>query len=135
MDGQAGTHSHHVVPLRVYLAVGGALFILTIVTIAVSLVPLGGWNVVVALGVASIKASLVALIFMHLLYDKKIFLIIFVAAIVFLAVFIIFTLFDTLHRDSIDDITAQPIRKDAVIYDSTPAGPADTSGRMPEGRH
>lgn len=121
----------HVVPLSIYIGVGAALMVLTAVTVAVSFIHLGGWNVVVALTVASIKATLVALIFMHLLYDKKLFLIIFVAAIMFLAVFIIFTMFDTMRRDDIDEIKAQPIQKNAVIYDSLKTQSTETD----EGGH
>ncbi len=122
MSARTTDHARHVVPLRIYLAVGGALFLLTGITVWVSLIPLGGWNVVVALGVASIKASLVALIFMHLLYDRKIFLVVFVAAIVFVAIFIIFTMFDTLRRDDIYEEMKGPIRPDAIIYEDRQAG-------------
>jgi cytochrome c oxidase subunit 4 len=87
MDTKATSATHHIVPLRVYLGVAAMLFVLTGVTVGVSFIPLGGWNVVVALIVASIKATFVALIFMHLLYDKKIYLTIFVTAILFLAVY------------------------------------------------
>jgi cytochrome c oxidase subunit 4 len=66
---QESTHSApHIVPLRAYIGVAAALFVLTVVTVAVSFVNLGGWNVVVALLIASVKSTLVAMVFMHLLY-------------------------------------------------------------------
>jgi hypothetical protein len=59
---------------------------------------------------------------MHLLYDKKIFLVIFMVAIVFLAIFIILTMFDTMHRDDIYEFKAEPIQKNAAMYDSLNTG-------------
>jgi cytochrome c oxidase subunit 4 len=60
----------HIVPAAVFLKVFAALVVLTIITVAVSRVHLGAWNIVVAMGVASIKATLVALFFMHLKYES-----------------------------------------------------------------
>ncbi len=117
MTTKAKAHTDHIVPLWVYLTVGGGLFILTGITVGVSFIPLGGWNVVVALGIATLKASLVALFFMHLLYDKKIFMIVFLAAIMFVGIFIIFTMFDTMRRDDIYENAGQPIRPKAAMYD------------------
>ena len=112
------THSSesHVIPLKVYLAVAAALIVLTAVTVGVSFIHLGGWNAIVAVGIASVKALLVAFIFMHLWYDKKIYLIIFSIALLFLTVFIALTMFDTLRRGDLYTITDQPIEKNAVIY-------------------
>jgi cytochrome c oxidase subunit IV len=112
------TQKHdHITPLRVYLTVATALLILTAITVRISLINLGGWNLVVALAVATLKATLVALFFMHLLYDKKIYMIVFGVGIVFLAVFIALTMFDTLERGAVNPIEAGPIKKSAVIYD------------------
>lgn len=110
----------HVTPLGIYLGTGGALLALTAITVLVSRINLGGWNVVVALGIATIKASLVALFFMHLFYDKKIYLSVFLISVVFLGVFLILTMFDTMERGSVYDILAKPIKQEAVIYDQMP---------------
>ena len=67
--------------------------------------------------IASIKAVLVALFFMHLLYDNKLFMAIFSISLIFVSVFIILTMFDTMQRDSIDEVKAKPIKKNAIIYD------------------
>jgi len=45
---------------------------LTVVTVAAAQVNLGSLNVPIALAIASVKAALVALIFMHLLWDEKV---------------------------------------------------------------
>ena len=109
----------HVLPLRIYFGVAGALLGLTGITVTISFIHLGGWNLVVALTIAGIKALLVAFFFMHLWYDNKFYLFIFSMAVVFLVILIIFTMFDTLERNQIYDIKAQSIRPQAVLYDGT----------------
>ncbi len=86
----------HAVPLRVLLGVWAALLFLTFVTVAATKVDLGGLNVWVALGIATVKALLVALFFMHLKYDKPFHAVVFVASIFFLALFLGLALLDTL---------------------------------------
>ena len=83
---------------RTYMIVGGALIILTAVTVAVSYVHLGMMNVVVALLVASVKASLVALFFMHLRQESPLVWGFALAPLVFLVLIIAGTLSDTLFR-------------------------------------
>ena len=62
--------SHHV---KKYLMVGGLLLAFTIITVALSYVDFGSRKLNMAIGmlVATIKASLVGLIFMHLAAEKK----------------------------------------------------------------
>jgi cytochrome c oxidase subunit 4 len=72
------SHSHgheeigHVVPESTFLKVLIALLVLTVVTVLAAQVDLGKWNIVGALVIASIKASLVIAIFMHGKYENKI---------------------------------------------------------------
>lgn len=96
--------------MRTYALVLGALLILTAVTVAVSGIHFGSpaVNVIVALGIASVKASLVALFFMHLLHDKPLNALIFVSGLVFLAVFLILTLIDVDFR--------LPVEAPAVVF-------------------
>ncbi len=118
-------HKEHILPLKTYLAVTGTLFILTVITVAISYVHLGGWNVAVAIGIATLKVSLVALFFMHLKYDNKINLFAFLIGIVFVSGFIILTMFDTMRRADIYDIKAKPINEKAKIYQVAPADSAE----------
>lgn len=60
----------HIIPIRIYLTVLALLLVLTVVTVAVSRVDFGPWNLVVAMLIASIKAGAVALFFMHLKYEN-----------------------------------------------------------------
>jgi cytochrome c oxidase subunit 4 len=63
--------SEHIVPLRVYYTVFGALLILTGLTSWVAFFDLGFFSPVVALTIAVLKASLVVLFFMHLRYSTR----------------------------------------------------------------
>ena len=109
----------HITPIKTYLAIAATLMILTIVTVAISFIDLGPYNVTVALAIASIKALLVAFFFMHLFYDNKIYLIIFGMGLLFLTIFLTLTMFDTTTRGAIDKNKADPINKEATIYQQT----------------
>lgn len=87
----------HVVDLRVLLAVFGALIALTAITLAVSYIDLGPVNLMVALGVATTKAALVALWLMHLRYDSGLNAFIFLVGVVFLGLFLIITMMDSVQ--------------------------------------
>ncbi len=81
-----------------YAVVWVALLVLTATTVAVSTVNLGMMNVVVALVIASVKAALVALFFMHLKYENRVVWGFALTPIYFLLLIIAGTLSDTLFR-------------------------------------
>jgi cytochrome c oxidase subunit 4 len=58
-------HEHTTHSQGFYIAIGTVLLILTVTTAAVAFVNLGPFNPVVALLIATIKATLVVLFFMH----------------------------------------------------------------------
>jgi cytochrome c oxidase subunit IV len=72
-DDAAGHHAHDIDrQVRVYITVFVALMVLTIVTVAISRVHLSvPLAITVALAVATIKGTLVACYFMHLIAEKK----------------------------------------------------------------
>jgi cytochrome c oxidase subunit IV len=85
----------HVVPLRVLLTVFVLLLTLTFVTVAATWFDAGDSALLIALGIATLKATLVALYFMHLRYDNPFYAVVFAAALLFLAIFLSLTLLDT----------------------------------------
>jgi cytochrome c oxidase subunit 4 len=87
----------HVVEVRVLLAVFGVLIVLTAITVAVSYFDLGALNLTVALGVATIKAALVALWFMHLRYDGGVNAFVFLVGVAFLGLFLAITMLDSVQ--------------------------------------
>jgi cytochrome c oxidase subunit IV len=62
--------SEHIIPRKTYYIVWALLMALMILTAALSRIPLGEWNTVVALVIATIKALLVLLFFMHVKYES-----------------------------------------------------------------
>lgn len=116
------TSEHRVLPMRIYLGVAAALLVLTAITVWVAGHDYGEWNLIVAMSVAMVKATLVVLFFMHLLYDRKFYALIFIGSILFLGAFIIITLMDTLRRDDLYDVVAKPIEPRAIIYTADSTG-------------
>ena len=82
----------------IYVVVCVGLILLTVLTVAVSYVNLGVMNVVVALLIASVKASLVALYFMHLRSESRLVWGFALTPIFFLVLIVAGTLSDTLFR-------------------------------------
>lgn len=60
-----------IVSKKTYVTIWLALMVLTVVTAAVSWLDLGAWSGFVAIAIASTKALLVALFFMHLRYTLQ----------------------------------------------------------------
>lgn len=75
-----------------------ALLVLTVITVGASYIDFGVGNVAIALIIASIKATLVALFFMHLRWDKPVNGIIAMAGFLFLGIFLMFDLLDSTTR-------------------------------------
>ena len=86
----------HVVPPWILLGVFGVLIVLTFATVAVTWIDLGRTaNVWIALTIASVKAALVALYFMHLRWDSPFNSVILIAAMFFVALLIGIIVLDT----------------------------------------
>lgn len=81
-------HTHHVIPMKVYLTVFGTLLVMTLVTVWVATHDFGIMNTPVALLIATFKASLVLAYFMHLKYDNMM-----NRVIIGIALFFVFLLF------------------------------------------
>ncbi len=97
-----GVHQPHILPIKVYWGVWAALIVLTAVTVAVSQFDFGEGNLIIAMLVAITKGSLVALFFMHLLYENKLNMVIFFSSLVFMTIFFFLTFSDTSTRGKLD---------------------------------
>ncbi len=99
------SHSNtpHITPVATYIKVFSALVVLTLLTVAAYQVHLGTWNLVVAIIIASIKAALVVLIFMHMTHEAKFNALVFVGALLFSGVFLAYTINDTDQRAQLDE--------------------------------
>ncbi len=92
------SHHHgvaHIVPLPVLIGVWLTLMILTYLTVAATRIDLGYLNLWIAMIIATVKASLVVLYFMHLRYDHPFNAIIFIVSLLFVMLFVSGALMDT----------------------------------------
>jgi cytochrome c oxidase subunit IV len=89
---------HHITPLRTYFLVFAALAIGTLLTWYASTVDLGSWNTPIALIIATTKAVLVILFFMHVIYSTRLTWVVVIASIVWLVMLFVLTFTDYLTR-------------------------------------
>jgi cytochrome c oxidase subunit IV len=88
----------HIVPVKVYLGVFLALCALTVITVVVTGYDFGPFNLIVALGVAITKATLVVLYFMHARYSPKLTGVVIASSLAFFVILVFLTLTDYVSR-------------------------------------
>ena len=96
-DHDHAGHDHgigHVVPFKILAGVAAALLTLTVITVVVARMDFGNLNLIIALAIATLKASLVALFFMHLRWDRPFHAVIVVAGIFAALLFVSFAFMD-----------------------------------------
>ena len=91
-------HTEHIVSPGTYLAIILTLLALTGITVFAAFVDLGRFNIVVALLIATIKATLVVLIFMHAKYAPERTKLVIIAGVFWLALLLFMTLSDYASR-------------------------------------
>ena len=91
----------HIVPLRVYFAVFLALIVLTGITVQVAYLDLGLLNTPIAIAIASLKATLVILYFMHVRWSESLVLLSILVSVFTLILLFAFALSDYLTRYAI----------------------------------
>jgi cytochrome c oxidase subunit 4 len=116
--GHGGAHAHsddhglaHTMPLPLLFGVLGALLALTVATVAVTSFDLGAQgNLIVAMAIATVKAALVCVFFMHLLWDKKFNAVLFLTSVLFLILFLSMTTTDRgEYQHLVDEYRAQQL--------------------------
>ena len=90
----------HITPFRTYLLVYLGLILLLAATVGVAFLDLGVFNIVITLAIASVKALLVILFFMHVRESEPATKLFVIAGFVWLAILIGLTLTDYLTRGS-----------------------------------
>jgi cytochrome c oxidase subunit 4 len=98
--------SEHIVPPKIYVGIFLSLMVLTAATVAAAYVNLGPFNIVIALAIASLKATLVVLYFMHARYSPKRTQLVIICAVFLRAIMLALTLSDYVTRDH--DVAANP---------------------------
>ena len=100
--------SEHIVSPKIYVGIFVSLMVLTAATVAAAYVNLGAFNIVVALAIASLKATLVVLYFMHARYSPKRTQLVIICAVFWLAIMLALTLSDysTRQHEGAANVTA-----------------------------
>lgn len=94
-------HPDHIVPVRVYVLVFLALLVGTGLTVWAATFDLHQYNIVLALLIACVKASLVVLFFMHVYYSSKLTKAIVISGLCTLMILFFFTLADLVTRGAL----------------------------------
>ncbi|MCB9016835.1 MAG: cytochrome C oxidase subunit IV family protein [Lentimicrobiaceae bacterium] len=89
---------NHIVAYKDHLLVLFLLISLTVITVAVTSIELGPYNTAAAMVIASVKAVIVLLYFMHLKFDNKIYKIMTTIVLMIFAAVVLITFFDYLYR-------------------------------------
>lgn len=145
-DGGVHVHVHS---WKFYAAILGTLLFLTIITVAASYLDIdgflalgeevqgvGAYNLGLAVLIATVKASLVVLFFMHLKDDARFNALVFVGSLLFIGVFFAYTMNDTALRGTMDRYNGVRVDPDTGLaapggqYRSDPiSGQAPPPGR------
>ena len=91
-------HKQHISTYRSQIFVLLGLIVLTILTVTITSVHLGPFNTAAAMLIASAKAAIVLLYFMHLKFDEKIYRFMVTLVLAIYVVVIVITFIDYLYR-------------------------------------
>ncbi len=90
--------TEQVVSRKTYALTYGGLLLLTVATTLLSYIDMGPFNMVVALVIAVVKASLIAAVFMHALYESTLVRVVLAGGILWFLILISLTMTDYLTR-------------------------------------
>src|SRR5262249_31908799 len=99
LDYLGANMAKHITSERTYYLIFAALIALTLLTVGLSYVELGAFHLIVGLAIASTKAVLVILFFMHLLYSSRLSWTMFLSGLFWLGILLVLTLSDYLSRN------------------------------------
>ncbi len=98
MSGDHKDFVHHVAPKGMYFVIFAALMVLTTLTVWVAFQDFGAANVPIAFGIATLKATLVVLFFMHVIHSPKLTGVVVIGSVAFLLLLFVLTLSDYVSR-------------------------------------
>jgi cytochrome c oxidase subunit IV len=119
----------HTMSPKMLIGIWAALIGLTGLTVLTASMHLHPFDLVIAMVIATVKALLVALFFMHLLYDRPFNGLVFMLSFVFAAVFVTFSMFDTGNNQTLiaarSDVAPVVEKWRAAIDDEAAEGDMD----------
>lgn len=90
--------AEHIVPRQTYFIIFGLLMFCTYLTVQAAYLDLGVLNTVVALGIATFKAVIVVLFFMHVKYSTRLTWLVVLGSVFWFGILMVLTLGDYLTR-------------------------------------
>jgi len=107
----ADEHHEHIAPLSMYIGVFAALAVLTVITVGVSELGIPQpYSLILAMIVATCKATLVVTFFMHLLWDDRLNSVVIFGTVIFVGFFFALTMTDLLSRDLLIPETGNTVK-------------------------
>jgi cytochrome c oxidase subunit 4 len=91
-------HAIHIVPKKIYYTIFGLLMFCTYLTVQIAYMDLGPLNAIAALVIASFKATIVVLFFMHVKYSTRLTWAVVLGSLFWLGILITLTMADYLTR-------------------------------------
>jgi cytochrome c oxidase subunit IV len=126
-------HGEFHVPMSTYVIVFAALMVLLVVTVVAAFIPLGEANMIVAMTIATIKAALVVLYFMHVKFASRLTKVFVAASCLWLVIMFALTFTDYISRDWLPNSRSWGRNPIKAAYDAgTQAHP---HGRDPAAAH
>jgi cytochrome c oxidase subunit 4 len=90
--------SQHVIPQKIYLLVFATLLCLTLITVDVAFYNFGWLNIYIAMAIATTKATVIVLYFMHVKYSPRLIWVFAIAGLFWLIILFALTLSDYFTR-------------------------------------
>ena len=90
--------NHHISSISTNLVIFGALNVLLFATVGAAYLPLGDFHFLIAMALATVKAVLIVLYFMHVKESHRLTAIICAASFLWLGIMVVFTLTDYMSR-------------------------------------
>lgn len=119
--------SEHIVSSKLYIGIWAALMCLTVITASVAFVDLGPFNTVVCLVIATVKALLVVLFFMHVKYASEKLTKMVIISVLFWLMLLLFL--------SLADYTTRGMGHASLSHDPAIIGTASKAANIPTAFH
>jgi len=92
------TDHNHIVPTKIYYTIFAVLMFCTLLTVLIAYMDLGPLNAIAALGIATFKATIVVLFFMHVKYSSRLTWAVVLGSVFWFGILISITMADYLTR-------------------------------------
>jgi cytochrome c oxidase subunit 4 len=128
-------HGEFSIPMATYNIVFLLLMVFLVITVVAAFIPLGPFNMPVAMGIATFKAALVVLYFMHVKFASRLTKVFVAASFLWLIILFAMTFMDYWSREWLSNSRGwndNPVKSD---YDAGTKHLHDETAKNPGGKH